>query len=226
MTPYRTKSARPDMRPSVRSNMKRLTVLSVERSTAPSTTLSTIPSAKPSTSPNVNRNMKQNMKQSMTKFASKFQSRHVLPSVRRCVNCSMRLNTLRSVNLLLRSKTNTVSQPLSPWDPTVLLRPTLLIPTDPPKPHLVNRCPSKEKLKNVEMSPGKPAKLSIKPHVSRCPSRCPNKLKRQFALIKLAKSAPKLHAKCPSKFLRKFANRCQSRCLRMCADNKKRRNAK
>merc|ERR1719330_465994 len=203
MTLCRTKSARPDMRPSVRSNTRRLIAQSVERSTVPSTTLFTIPSAKPSTSPNVNRNMKQNMKQSMTKFASKFQSRHVLPSVRRCANCSMRLNTLRSVNLLLRSKTNTVSQPprpleltvllqLIPWDPTVLLRPTLLIPTDPPLPHLVNRCPSRDKLK------------------------------RQFALIKLAKFAPKLHAKCPSKFLRKFANRC----LRMYADNKKRRNAK
>jgi hypothetical protein len=106
----------------------------------------------------------------------------------------MRLNTLRSVNLLLRSKTNTESQPprpweltvllqLIPWDPTVLLRPTLLILMDPPLPHLVNRCPSKEKLKNVEMSPGKPAKLSIKPHVSKCPSRFPNKCKRRFAMM-------------------------------------------
>merc|ERR1719491_2427263 len=138
-----------NMKQSMRLNMRRLIALSVERSTVPSTTLSTIPSAKPSTSPNVNGCMKHNMKQSMTRFASKFQSRHVPPLLRLSANWVMRLNTLRFVNLLLRSKTNTESQPphpweltvlpqLIPWDPTVLLRPQLLIPMDPQLPHLVN----------------------------------------------------------------------------------------
>merc|ERR1719491_1987429 len=172
-----------NMKQSMRLNMRRLIVLSVERSTVPSTTLSTIPSAKPSTSPNVNGCMKHNMKQSMTRFASKFQSKRVPPSLRLSALSHMRLNTLRSVNLLLRSKTNTEPQQPLPWELTVLLRPQSLIPMDPQLPHLVNRCPSKEKLKNVEMFPGKPAKLFTKPHVSRCPNRCPKMLRGKFAMM-------------------------------------------